>query len=127
MRRSLFALLRGPDGRSLARALAALLFLGAVIGQLPGGLHGAAAAGGPVLCSASANSSAPGAPAGNDFAPCCLALCAGSLAPVVVSPAPALADVPASAAPVLQPLLSETTSADFAALPFGPRGPPVPA
>jgi hypothetical protein len=125
MRRSLFALLRGPDGRSLARALAALLFLSAVIGQLPGGLHGAAAAGGPVLCSALANSSAPGAPVSNDFAPCCLALCAGSLAPIVVSPAPAIADVPASSAAVLQPALIESASAGFAELPFGPRGPPV--
>ena len=123
MRRSLFALFCGKDGRSLARALAALLFIAAAGGTFPG-VHQAFAAG-AVLCSAATDSSAPAAPGQHDVAPCCLALCAGSHSPALAPAAPIAPDIVAPPAAALRSAPAEVAAAFDIAQPFGPRGPPL--
>lgn len=122
MRQSLFALFRGPDGRALARALAALLFVATIAGQFPLGLHNAVAGDAPVIC-AVAPGATPAAPAtGGAFPPCCLAVCAGSLASTVEADASALA-LPPFRPDTLRPPHA-VASAPVSGAPFGPRGPP---
>jgi hypothetical protein len=79
MARSPLALLRGSDGRSLARALACLLLLNAIVV----GFHSGSLAAAPdtVICSAFAGDGAAPAPAGDDHPPsCCLSGCVSSAA-----------------------------------------------
>jgi hypothetical protein len=124
MRQSLFGLLRGTEGRGLARALAALLFVAAIAGQFPPGLHAAAAGDVGVICAAASDTPGPHAPATPDA--CCLAICAGILAPVIAPAAPGLL-LPLSAPSAglraanraFAPLASSVTS-------HSPRGPPLP-
>ncbi|CAN5374046.1 hypothetical protein BH10PSE9_BH10PSE9_17870 [soil metagenome] len=124
MRQSLFALFRGAEGRGLARALAALLFVAAIAGQFPLGLHNAVAGDAPVICTVTADAP-PAAPAhGNELASCCAAICSGSLAPMVQAEAPGLALPPfrPDAAPPPRPDAAAFAPASVSL--HGPRGPP---
>jgi hypothetical protein len=123
MRQSFLALFRGRDGRALSRALGVLLFVAAVAGQFPLGLHAAIAGNGPVICAAGGDAPVGGpVPAG--VADCCLAVCSGSAAAAVDSPAPTLS-TPASAfagRPALPALIAAAYDSPIRLHP--PRGPP---
>jgi hypothetical protein len=120
MRRSLFAIFRGRDGRSLAWALALLLVVNAFVA----GAHtGFAASPSAVLCTIDKAAGDSQAPAGHGE-PCCLAGC--------LTPALGLGDaVAALPLPVALPgrALSSPDAAIVMVLPpigsHGPRGPPL--
>ncbi|MCB1501174.1 MAG: hypothetical protein KDK07_15535 [Bauldia sp.] len=89
MNRSLFAALRGEDGRSLARALIALVLLSVFAAGLNGGA--AADPGGMAICSAAAASKDGGAPPRSHTADCCL-VGATPLAMAIAARPPVLAE-----------------------------------
>lgn len=125
MARSFLGLLRGPDGVSLARALACLLLLNALIAGFHSGIAAAAPVG-TVLCSADAAGIAdttPGDAAPRDHAaPCCAA---GCLSGGVALPPPAETPlrIPTAADRVAAPGLAAPLVA-FRADSLGARGPP---
>jgi len=89
MNRSLFAALRDRDGRSLARALIALILLSVLAAGLNGG---AAAAPGFAICSAAATAGgAGGTPPVHHTADCCL-VGATPLATAMAARPPVLAE-----------------------------------
>jgi hypothetical protein len=122
MRRSLLALLRTPDARSLGWALSALLALNVFVAGLHLGFASATSRG-AVLCSAEqpGNGGVP-SPATHDQ-PCCLAGC--------MTPALGLASPPAEIARALPILLAMQVPAADAPMAIrqeranAPRGPPV--
>jgi hypothetical protein len=83
MPRGLLPAFRSADGRSLARALAALMIVSAVLAGLAGG--SAAATDGIAHCIPASDQ--PGLPAGHDGLTCCPGLTGGSpLAPPPAAP-----------------------------------------
>lgn len=124
MRRSLFALLRGSDGRSLARALACLLLLNTIVAGLVEGAMAAPAAPG-LLCSVDGAREVPASPDGaNRSLTCCEMGCTAA--------APALPPEPAAVpGPAIVPTgfyrHPSIAAAPPSALPDAhrPRGPPV--
>jgi len=121
MRRSLFAIFRGSDGRSLAWALALLLLVNAFVA---GANTGFAATPGALLCAigdAHGSRDAPGGARHGD--PCCLAGCVNSAAG---------AELPATILPLPHtttgtPVLPNDAVALVLPQPsgHGPRGPPL--
>jgi len=126
MRRFCLATFRGPDARSLARALACLLILSGWLGALHAGSMALVATGSTVVCSANSavpDGRSPTNPAGKEHCICCLIGCTAAAAGVAT---PAVAQLefepPAKSAgkvdrdvagvPVVRPALA------------GPRGPP---
>ncbi len=128
MRRSLFALLRGVDGRSLARALAALVFVNALIAGLHGGmLAQAATSDTPVICALAGGQDTPADPArDDDHRACCLLGCISAAATVVPPTSPELAGLPSSTLVLatLPPAKGATTPHPIES-PASPRGPPL--
>ena len=121
MRRSLFALLRGADGRSLARALACLLLINAVVGGFVSGAQAADPA--AVLCTIGIGSDPADAPAPSHDAACCEFGCvpvtpALATTPNVVPERQAVGDV----RPPVIPDPAATPAMRIAG--HGPRGPP---
>ena len=129
MRRSLFALLRGVDGRSLARALAALVFVNALIAGLHGGmLAQAATSDTPVICALAGGQDTPANPASDDdHRACCLLGCISAAATVVPPTSPELAGLPSSAlgaCRACRPRPARRTPHPIEG-PASPRGPPL--
>jgi len=127
MRRFCLATFRGPDARSLARALACLLIFSGWLGALHAGSMAVAAAGSTVVCSANGtvpvDGRDPAKPAGKEHRICCLVGCTTAVAGIGTSAVARLEfDPPAHSAgkvdrdvagvPVVRPALA------------GPRGPP---
>ena len=128
MPRSLLAILRGSDGRSLARALALLVLVNVVLAGLHGGVLAASSAdGAPVVCALAGGGSAPASPADDQQQhACCLIGCVSSVITAVAPAAPVIADVPlAVATPLPMPPQTGRTIAHLLEAPTGPRGPPV--
>jgi hypothetical protein len=120
MRRSLLAIFRGPDGRSLAWALAFLLI---VNGVATGGQIGFAAANpAVVLCTIGDHPAGDKAPLPGHENPCCPAACSAAFgalsAPEI--PLPQAKRMPGQ----LFRSSSESVALDLPQLVHGPRGPP---
>jgi hypothetical protein len=118
MRRSLLAILRGIDGRSIGRALAFLL----VVNALAAGFHTGAIAATGTLCTAfhTGSTGTPSAPAYPD--PCCMAGCA---AQAVGLPGEAASIQPPEFAAAPAPGFAASSEAiAFRLFDHGPRGPP---
>jgi hypothetical protein len=118
MRRSLFSILRGTDGRSIGRALAFLLLVNA----LAAGFHTGAIAGTGALCtvSHSGGSNTPPAPAHPD--PCCMAGCATQAA-ALPGESPSIETPEFFTAPS-QGFAASSEPTAFRLFDHGPRGPP---
>ncbi len=134
MQKSLFALMRGADGRSLARALIVLLLVNILVGGFHLGAMAAAGNGVGVICSLASGASAshdPAAPQPDDQCPCCALGCA-----VGCGPAPAVPVEPSLAGFVLPPAggtvneavpLGQSAPSPRLRSSNGPRSPPLPA
>jgi len=121
MRTSLLAIFRTRDGRSLARAMALLVALHALVFGLDAGTMAGAARARTVLCTSDGAGSIPAAPAEHRDRDCCLTGCTAptvaALPPAIAIPAPegmptAIAAAAVSAGPS-RPLTDAA-----------PRGPP---
>lgn len=123
MRRSLLSLLRGADGHSLARALACLLLVNAVV---TGFASAAAIAAEPasVVCSIADNAAAPDTPATAHDSACCDMGC-GPTAPALAAEPVAAPNAPVTRAIgiVLPRVVVATPPASLPG--HGPRGPPL--
>ena len=127
-RRSLLALFRGPDGRSMAHALALVVLVNVLLAGLHGGaLALSATTGTPVVCTLAGANSDPGHPANDpDDRACCTLGCLSAVASVVPPSSPVLADAPpAIALPVFIALLAGHATPHPLARPSNPRGPPL--
>ncbi len=128
MQRAFLHLLRGPDGRSLARALAFLLLINAFVGGFHGGMLALAADGnGPVICAFGAAQQKAAGGSGQEHLPaCCVLGCLGiATTPVADIAVPLLPQPPARVAEVVTPAPSGIVlSTDRLIRPQGPRGPP---
>ena len=121
MRRSLLAVLRGPDGRSLAWALAILVALNAFVA----GGHIGYAGEGPAVCTVASHSpTGDGSPTPAQGDPCCFAGCistatglAGGEVVALPFPPEALTAFP-PAAPAVATDVPHIAG-------HGPRGPPT--
>ncbi len=130
---SLFGLMRGADGRSLARALIVLIVVNVFVGGFHLGAMAADGDGGGVICTlaSGAGAHAPGSTGPQNDCPCCVLGCAvacghASAAPVEPSLAAILVPPPALRVAVLVP---PDHAAPSPRLPssHGPRSPPLPA
>lgn len=122
MPRSVLAIFRSADGRSLARALAVLMIVSAVVTGLAGG--DMAAADGIAHCIPASDQ--PGLPAGHDGPTCCPGMTGGT--PLAPPPAAASLDIERSAGSAFvaiprDPWIPERP----VALSDRPRGPPLSA
>lgn len=127
-RRSLLALLRGPDGRSIGRGLALLVLVNVLIAGLHGGaVAQVAAAGGLAICTLAGANSDPGHPANDpDSRACCMLGCLTAVATVVPPNLPVLADEPPEIAlPAFVTLAAGHATPHPLAGPANPRGPPL--
>ncbi len=126
-RRSLLALLRGSDGRSMARGLALLVFVNVLLAGLHGGaLALSAATGASPICTLAGGNSDPGHPANDPDQRACCILGINAVASVVPPSPPALADAPpAFVMPALVPLPVDHARPHPLAGPANPRGPPL--
>jgi hypothetical protein len=126
-RRPLLALLRGLDGRSLARGLVVLVFVNVLLAGLHGGaLALSAALDTPAICTLAGANSDPGHPGNDlDYRTCCV-LGLNAVANVVPPSPPALADTP-PAVVMLVPVPPPAGHATPHPLdgPANPRGPPL--
>ncbi len=121
VRGGLFAWLRGADGRSLAHALAALLFLNALVAGMHAGFAAAPGASATVLCHSAPDGSPP-APSADHEHDCCLTGAGAAAAPLpVVTQAEAI--YPAAA--TIIPDAGHTPPLFRAATREGPRAPPA--
>lgn len=127
MPRSFFSAIRGPDGRSLSRALAFLVFINALLAGLHGGMLAEAATGRSfVTCTFAGAAQVPVGPLRDGERACCVLGCATSLAPTAIPEPPVLAGVaPEPPAPVLMPVPDRRAVPFRIEAPIGPRGPPV--
>ena len=127
-RRSLLALFRGSDGRSLARGLAMLVLVNVLIAGLHGGaLALSAASDTPAICTFAGANSDPAHPANDPDHRACCVLGLTAAANVVPPSPPTLADAPpVVAAPVLVPLPADAVALDPLDRAASPRGPPLP-
>ena len=127
-RRPLLALLRGPDGRSLARALAAIVFVNVVLAGLHGGaLASSATTGAPTTCTSVGGNSDPAYPANDsDRRAYGLVGTLSTVASVAPPVSPVLADAPpAVALPVfIAPAAGHATPHPLDR-PANPRAPPL--
>jgi hypothetical protein len=130
MRGLLLARMRNADGRSLARALAVLLFVNALIAGWHAGFM-AEAGPGTVICAYGAEHGPAGSPAmphPGDEPLCCLVAChvGGNRSPAAGTPTAAIAVLPErtvlAAAPPSRNLALPRALAVAA---FEPRGPPL--
>jgi hypothetical protein len=127
-RRSLLALLRGSDGRSIGRSLAALVLVNVLLAGLHGGaMAQAAATSVPAICTLAGANGDPGHPANDpDYRACCVLGCLTAVANVVPPDSPVLADEPpAIALPVFVTLAAGHATPHPLAGPANPRGPPL--
>lgn len=125
MRKPLLALMRGEDGRSLARALIALLLLNLFVAGFHTGVQASAAPGAGVLCSLMQTGATgdPQAPASDHQPPCCTIGCPSpAIAELPQAPVAAVAPLPAPDALFTLPvtLTPEATTSPA----HRPRGPP---
>jgi hypothetical protein len=127
MSRSFLAMVRGPDGRSLALALVLLLALSGVFGAFNSAGMAGAGAEATLLCSGDDSTDGAGAPAiptPSDHGSCCTLGCGpsqvGTVAAIDSAPPPT---------PSAQGVSPPTEAARVMALDrpasAGPRGPPV--
>ncbi len=126
-RRSLLALLRGPDGRSLARGLMVLVLVNVLIAGIhDGALAYAATTDTPTVCTSIGDNADPAHPANDvDHRTCCI-LGINAVASVVPPSTPALADTPpAVPLPVFIALAAGHATPDPLDGPANPRGPPL--
>jgi hypothetical protein len=127
-RRSLLALFRGSDGRSIGRGLAVLVLVNVLLAGLHGGaMAQAAATGVPAICTLAGANSDPGHP-GSDpgYRSCCMLGCLSAVASVVPPDSLVLADAPpAIAMPVFITLAAGHATPHPLAGPANPRGPPL--
>ena len=127
-RRSLLALLRGPDGRSIGRGLALLVLVNVLLAGLHGGaLAQAAGTGVPAICTLSGPNHDPGYPANDvDHRACCMLGCVAATANILPPALPALADVhPAILADISQLSTTVRVRSHLSDGPAQPRGPPL--
>ncbi len=127
-RRPLLALLRGSDGRSLARGLAVLMLVNVLLAGLHGGaLALSAGTGTPAICTLAGANSDPGHPGNDvDYRACCMVGCLSAVASVVPPSSPVLADAPpAVALPVFIALPAGHATPHPLDRPANPRGPPL--
>ncbi len=125
-RRSLLALLRGPDGRSMARGLALIVLVNVLLAGLHGGaLAQSAATDTPAICTFAGPNSDPGHPANDPDRRACCTLGLASVNVMPPSP-PVLADAPP---PVALPVFIALPAGHAAPHPLdgpaNPRGPPL--
>ncbi len=124
-RRSLLALLRGPDGRSMVRGLALIVLVNVLIAGLHGGaLARSAATGASAICTLAGANSDPAHPANDPDRRACCTL--GLVSANVVPPSPpVLAHTPpAVALPAFVPLAASDATLHPLDGPANPRGPP---
>jgi hypothetical protein len=131
---SLFALMRGADGRSLARAMIVLLLVNVFVGGFHLGAMAAAGNGIGVICTLASDASAahdPAAPQPGDQCPCCALGCAIACGHATAVPAePSLAGIPL---PPAGETVTQAVPLDHGVpsprLPSSnrPRSPPLPA
>lgn len=131
---SLFVLMRGADGRSLARALIVLLLANVFVGGFHLGAMVAAGNGVGVVCTLASAASAshdPAAPQRDNDCPCCAlgrALACGHASAVPVEPSLAAITVPPPAQSVAAlVLLDHAAPSPRLTSSNGPRSPPLPA
>jgi len=127
-RRSLLALFRGSDGRSLARGLTLLVLVNVLLAGLHvGAMANAAASGTEVVCTSAGGHSNPASPAGgDDTRSCCLIGCLSVVTSFVAPSSPVVADAPpAVAMPALMARPVACASPHLLDRPAGPRGPPL--
>jgi hypothetical protein len=131
---SLFALMRGADGRSLARALIVLLLANVVVGGFHLGAMAAAGDGAGVICTLASGAAAshdPAAPQQDNDCPCCALGCAlacGHASAVPVEPSLAAMAVPPPAQSVAAPVPHDHAAPSLRLTSSnGPRSPPLPA
>jgi len=127
MPRSFFSAIRGPDGRSLSRALAFLVFVNALIAGLHGGMLAEAATGRTfITCTLAGAGHLPVGPVRDGERACCVLGCASSLAPTAVPEPPAIVDArPDLPRQVLLPVPDSRVAPFRIEVPIGPRGPPL--
>ncbi len=127
-RRPLLALLRGPDGRSLARALAAIVFVNVLFAGLHGGaLAYSATTDTPSVCTSAGANSDPGHPANNsDRRAYGMVGCLTTVTSIVTPSSPVLADAPpVLALPVFIAPPAGGTTPHLLDGEANPRGPPL--
>ncbi len=126
-RRPLLALLRGPDGRSMARALALIVLTNVLLAGLHGGaMAESAATGTSAICTLAGANSDPGHPANDPDRRACCVLGLNAVASVVPPSPPILADTPpATMVAVLVPAPAEHATLHPLDGPASPRGPPL--
>jgi hypothetical protein len=133
MQKSLFALMRGADGRSLARALIVLLLANVIVGGFHLGAMAAAGDGVGVICSlaSGAGAHAPGPTQPQNDCPCCALGCAlacGHASAVPVEPSLAAIALAPPARSVAAPVrLDHAAPSSRLSSSNGPRSPPLPA
>ncbi len=124
MRQTLLALFRGRDGQSLARALAALVLVNAVLAGLHGGVSALTAAqGAEIHCAVPNDGGHPATPA-REPSPCCLVGCATAAAPMLPAAGAVLRDVRVFRSPGPWPFQSADSSSQSFDGPGSQRGPP---
>jgi hypothetical protein len=126
-RRPLLALLRGPDGRSLARALAAIVFVNVLLAGLHGGaLAYSATTDTSSVCTSAGVNSDPGHPANDsDRRAYGMVGYLTTVTSIVTPSSPVLAGAPpTNVLPAFVPLPVGHTTPDPLDRPANPRGPP---
>lgn len=127
-RRSLLALLRGPDGRSITRGLAVLVLVNVLLAGLHGGaLAFSATTATPTTCTSAGGNGDPAFPANDsDYRACAMVGCLSAVASVLPPDSPALADAPPPLPlPAFIALPAGHATPHPLARPGNPRAPPL--